>query len=148
MLSQLNPCITFDGNAREAMEFYREVFGGELEVGTAADFGSAESVGADKVMHARLDTPAGYTLMGWDYPEDRADHPLYRPGNNVALFLGGEDAEELRGYFAKLAVGGTVTLALAEQVWGDEAGSLVDRFGISWMFNITVQDRSTSEAVV
>lgn len=46
MLSQLNPCITFDGNAREAMEFYREVFGGELEVGTAADFGSAESVGA------------------------------------------------------------------------------------------------------
>ncbi|MFE3647444.1 MULTISPECIES: VOC family protein [unclassified Streptomyces] len=140
MGSQVNPCITFNGNARQAMEFYREVFGGELELGTVADFGSPDSPNADKVMHSRLDTPAGYTLMAWDYPDDRPGHPPYRPGNNVAVFLDGDD-RGLRDYFEKLSVGGTVTLPLEKQVWGDEAGSLVDQFGISWMFNITAQHR-------
>lgn len=138
MSSGVNPCIVFDGNARQALEFYREVFGGELVVGTVADFGSPEAPDADKVMHGRLDTPTGYTLMGWDNPDDRPGHPPYRPGNNVAVFVGGDD-DELRGYFEKLSVGGTITLPLEEQVWGDEAGSLVDQFGISWMFNITAQ---------
>lgn len=136
MGSQVNPCITFNGNARQALEFYQEVFGGELEVGTVADFGSPDSAGAGKVMHARLDTPAGYTLMAWDFPDDRPGHPAYRPGNNVAVFIGGDD-DDLRDHFEKLSVGGTVTLPLEEQVWGDVAGSLVDPFGISWMFNIT-----------
>ncbi|MEU5001899.1 VOC family protein [Streptomyces sp. NPDC021622] len=140
MGSQVNPCITFNGNARQAMEFYRKVFGGELEWGTVADFGSPDSPNADKVMHSRLDTPAGYTLMAWDYPDDRPGHPPYRPGNNVAIFLDGDD-RGLRDYFEKLSAGGTVTLPLEKQVWGDEAGSLVDQFGISWMFNITAQNR-------
>ncbi|MEV4126168.1 VOC family protein [Nocardia sp. NPDC049707] len=138
MGSQVNPCITFNGNARQAMEFYRQVFGGELEMGTVADFGSPDAPNADKIMHSRLDTPVGYTLMAWDFPDDRPGHPPYQPGNNVAVFLGGDDGE-LRDYFQKLSVGGTVTLPLETQVWGDEAGSLVDRFGISWMFNITAQ---------
>ncbi|WP_454194100.1 VOC family protein [Nocardia sp. Marseille-Q1738] len=138
MGSQVNPCITFNGNAREAMEFYQQVFGGALEVSTVADFGSPDSPSADKVMHSRLDTSAGYTLMAWDFPDERPGHPPYRPGNNVAIFLGGGDGE-LRDYFEKLSVGGTVTLPLEKQVWGDEAGSLVDQFGISWMFNITAK---------
>ncbi|MGW7079966.1 VOC family protein [Streptomyces sp. NPDC054866] len=140
MGSQVNPCITFNGNARQAMEFYRDVFGGELELGTVAGFGSPDSPNADKVMHSRLDTPAGYTLMAWDYPDDRPGHPPYQPGNNVAIFIDGYD-RGLRDYFEKLSVGGTVTLPLEKQVWGDEAGSLVDQFGISWMFNITAQNR-------
>lgn len=138
MSSGVNPCIVFDGDARRAMEFYREVFGGELEIGTVGDFGSPEAPDADSVMHARLVTQAGYTLMGWDFPDDRAGQPPYRQGNNVAVFVGGDD-HELRGYFEQLSVGGTVTLPLEKQVWGDEAGSLVDRFGISWMFNISAQ---------
>ncbi|MGM7644988.1 VOC family protein [Nocardia sp. JW2] len=136
MSSQVSPCITFNGNAREAMEFYQQVFGGVLEVSTVADFGSSDSPSADKVMHSRLDTSAGYTLMAWDFPDERPGHPSYRPGNNVAIFLDGDDGE-LRDYFEKLSVGGAVTLPLERQVWGDEAGSLVDRFGISWMFDIT-----------
>ncbi|WP_433662286.1 VOC family protein [Nocardia sp. CA-128927] len=138
MSSGVNPCIVFNGNARQALEFYREVFGGELAVATVADFGAPEAPNADKVMHARLDTPTGYTVMGWDFPDDRPGQPPYRPGNNVAVFVGGDD-DELRGYFEKLSVGGTITLPLEEQVWGDEAGSLVDQFGISWMFNIAAQ---------
>lgn len=58
--SQVNPCMMFDGNARQAMEFYRQVFGGELELGTVADFGSPDAPDADKIMHSRLDTPVSY----------------------------------------------------------------------------------------
>ncbi|WP_324800875.1 VOC family protein [Streptomyces cyaneofuscatus] len=141
MGSRLNPYITFDGNARQAMEFYREVFGGELELATAAGFGSANSGSADsgpadasdadKVLHARLDTPDGYTVMAWDVPEGVP----YRPGNDVAVYLGGDD-NELRVRFERLSEGGTVTMPLEKQPWGDEAGALVDRFGITWMVNV------------
>lgn len=132
MGSQLNPYISYDGNARQAMEFYQEVLGGKLELGTVADFGQPDSPDADKVMHAKLDTPDGYTLMAYDVPTGVP----YQPGTNVALYLGGDDAE-LRGYFEKLAAGGVVRMPLEKQVWGDEAGALVDKFGIAWMFNIT-----------
>lgn len=133
MGSQLNPCIGFNGNARQAMEFYRDVFGGDLEMGTYAAFGSTDAP-ADKIMHSRLDTPDGYTLMGWDVREKMPFHA----GNNVAVFLDGDDAG-LRGHFERLSAGGTVTLPLEKQSWGDVAGSLVDRFGITWMVNITQQ---------
>src|SRR5690606_41964449 len=63
--------------------------------------------------------------------------PPYRPGNNVALFLSGEDDSELRTSFQRLSEGGTVTLPLERQVWGDVAGSVVDRFGITWMVDIS-----------
>ncbi|MEV7892833.1 MULTISPECIES: VOC family protein [Streptomyces] len=146
MGSRLNPYISFDGNARQAMKFYQEVFGGELEVSTAtdsgpansdsadsgpADSGPADASDADKVLHARLDTPDGYTVMAWDVPEGVP----YRPGSDVAVYLGGDD-DELRVRFERLSEGGTVTMPLEKQPWGDEAGALVDRFGITWMVNI------------
>ena len=83
-------------------------------------------------MHAVLSTPDGFTVMAWDVP---AEVP-FQPGNNVALYLGGDDPA-LRGYFERLSADGTVTMPLAQQPWGDEAGSFVDRFGISWMINIS-----------
>ncbi|TXS53265.1 VOC family protein [Streptomyces sp. uw30] len=132
MGSQLNPYLAFNGNARQAMEFYRDILGGKLELGTYADFGSPDAPNADQVMHAVLDTPDGYRLMAWDV---RKEVP-FNPGNNVALYLGGDDAK-IRDYFEKLSAGGMVTLPLAKQSWGDEAGTLVDRFGITWMVNIT-----------
>ncbi|MER5258053.1 VOC family protein [Streptomyces sp. NPDC002855] len=134
MGSQLNPYISYDGNARQAMEFYQEVFGGKLEIGSVADFGAPDSPDADKIMHARLDTPDGYTLMAWDVPE----RVPYQPGNNISVYLGG-DGGELRSHFEKLAADGTVIMPLEKQAWGDEAGTLVDRFGITWMVNITQQ---------
>ena len=59
-----------------------------------------------------------------------------QPGNNISISLSGEDADELRGYWEKLSMGGTVTTPLEKQMWGDEFGQLVDKFGISWMVNI------------
>ncbi|WUH96623.1 VOC family protein [Spirillospora sp. NBC_00431] len=133
MTSQLNPYIAYNGNARQAMEFYQEVLGGKLEMSTVADFGSPDAPNADKLVHAQLDTPNGYTLMAWDVPEGVP----HNPGDNVAVSLSGDDDGDLRDYFEKLSANGTVTMPLARQAWGDDAGALVDRFGISWMFNIT-----------
>ncbi len=134
MGSQLNPYIMYNGNARQAMEFYREIFGGELQMGTAADFGSPEPGAGDKIMHATLNTPQGYVLNAWDAPEGVP----HQSGNNVAVYIGGDDSG-LRTCFEKLAVGGTVTMPLEKQAWGDEAGSLIDQFGIHWMVNIAVR---------
>jgi PhnB protein len=132
--SRLNPYIAFDGNARQAMEFYHDILGGKLELGTFSDFGSSESPDPEKIMHATLSTADGFTVMAWDVPE----RVPFNPGTNVALYLGGDDAG-LRSYFEKLSVGGTVAMPLKKQIWGDEAGTLVDQFGITWMFNITQQ---------
>ncbi|MEU0626300.1 VOC family protein [Streptomyces sp. NPDC005989] len=134
MGARLNPYIAFDGNARQAMEFYHEVLGGKLELGTYGDFGSPESPDPDKIMHATLSTADGFTVMAWDVPK----RVPFDPGTNVALYLGGDEAG-LRGYFEKLSAGGTVAMPLKKQIWGDEAGTVVDRFGITWMFNITQQ---------
>lgn len=132
MSSRLNPYISFDGNAREAMTAYQAVFGGDLAINTYAEFGNAEGGYADKLMHSQLETPSGYTIMGADNPP----HQKFEPGNNIAVSLSGTDDDELRGYFAQLAEGGTVTVPLEKQMWGDVFGMCVDRFGIAWMVNI------------
>lgn len=131
MASRLNPYIGFADNARQAMEFYQSVFGGNLTVNTFGEFGH-EGPGADRIMHAMLETDNGYTLMASDTPPDMP----HNPGSNISLSLSGDDSAELRGYWDKLADGGNVTMPLEKQMWGDEFGSLVDRFGITWLVNI------------
>jgi PhnB protein len=114
------------------MEFYRGVFGGELVVSTFGEAGGAEGPDADKVMHAQLETPAGYTLMASDTPPGMERSA----GSSISISLSGDDAE-LRQYFEKLADGGTVTMPLEKQVWGDEFGMCVDPFGVAWMVNVS-----------
>ena len=133
MASRLNPYINFDGNARQAMEFYKGVFGGNLTVNTFGEFGGQDSPDADKIMHAQLETPAGYTLMASDTPAGM-DRTV---GSTISISLSGDDADELRGYFSALAEGGTVTVALEKQMWGDEFGMCTDPFGVDWMVNIS-----------
>jgi PhnB protein len=134
MSSRLNPYINFDGNAGEAMEFYNQVFGGTLAVNTFGEFGG-DAPNPDGVMHAMLETDGGFTLMASDLPPGLE----HNPGTNMAISLSGDDGGELRGYWEQLAAGGTVTMPLEKQMWGDEFGMLVDRFGISWMVNISGQ---------
>ncbi|AHK34717.1 PhnB family protein [Rhodococcus opacus PD630] len=132
MTSRLNPYISFDGNARQAMEFYKEVFGGTLALNTFGEYGAPEGEGADKIMHAMLESDNGYTLMGADTPPGME----HNPGTNIAVSLSGDDGDELRGYWAELADGGSVSVPLEKQMWGDEFGACTDKFGISWMVNI------------
>lgn len=135
MASRLNPYISFPDNARQAMEFYQGVFGGDLTLNTFGEFGPQDVPSADNIMHSMLETDNGFTLMGADTPPGTQ----HTPGDNIAISLSGEDADELRGYWEKLSEGGTVSVPLEKQMWGDEFGMCVDQFGIGWMVNINQQ---------
>jgi PhnB protein len=132
MASQLNPYLNFDGTARQALEFYQGVFGGDLNVNTFGQLAGMDGADADKIMHGQLETADGYTIMGADVPS----HMEYQPLAGAAVSLSGDDGA-LRGYFEKLAAGGTVTMPLEKQVWGDEFGMVTDQFGVPWMVNIS-----------
>lgn len=132
MTSRLNPYINFSDNARQAMEFYQSVFGGELVVSTFGDFGAADTPDAAKVMHSQLETPMGFTLMASDTPQGME----FKPGTNMGVSVSGDDEADLRGYWDKLSGAGTVTVPLEKQMWGDQFGACVDQFGISWVVNI------------
>ncbi|GAB2957012.1 VOC family protein [Amycolatopsis acidiphila] len=132
MTSRLNPYLSFAGDAREAMEFYRDVFGGRLDMSTFGEFGAPDEALADKIMHSRLETPGGFTLMGSDLPPSME----YRPGTTISISLSGDDADELRGYWSRLSEGGSVLTQLEKQMWGDEFGMCVDRFGVQWLVDI------------
>ena len=130
----LNPYISFKDNARDAMEFYRSVFGGELTINTFGEYGEKYAEGADLVMHSMLTTPGGLTLMASDTPEGME----LTPGSQITISLAGDgaDADTVRKYWEALSDGATVNVPLEKQVWGDEFGQVTDRFGISWMVNI------------
>ena len=135
MTSRLNPYISFRDNARQAMEFYHGVFGGNLTLNTFGEYGSPESPEANLIMHGMLESPSGYTLMGADTPPGME----YNPGTTISISLSGDQPDELRGYWEKLAALGTVTVPLEKQMWGDEFGMVTDQFGISWLVNIQGQ---------
>jgi PhnB protein len=132
----LNPYLNFEGNAREAMEFYQSVFGGELDVTAFGDMGMTEHEGtpipADGVMHARLTSGEGFTLMASDNVAGTAEGQT--PNGHISL--GGEESDLLHGYWDRLADGGRVDIPLEKAPWGDEFGQLKDRFGINWLVNI------------
>ena len=134
MSSRLNPYLNFNGNARQALEFYRSVFGGTLNISTYADFGGKDSPDADKVMHGQLETDVGYTVMASDHASNMGD---YHPPSGFGISLSGDDGDVLRGYWDKLSAGASVAMPLEKQMWGDVFGMCTDRFGISWMVNIT-----------
>ncbi len=131
MGARLNPYLNFNGNAREVVTFYQQVFGGELVISTFGEFGQ-EGEGSDKVMHSQLETPDGFTLMVSDTGPGMGEVVA---GSNFAVSLSGDD-EALRGYWEGLSEGATITTPLEKQMWGDEFGMLTDRFGVSWLVNI------------
>ncbi|GAA1391021.1 VOC family protein [Luteococcus peritonei] len=127
----LHPYINFRGTCQEAMEFYRSVLGGDLQVMSFADSGMPEMQG---VMHSMLTTADGLVLLASDTPDEM---PLTF-GDNMSVSLVGDEseAEKMRGWFQGLAQGGEVTVPLAQQMWGAEFGMITDRFGVRWMVNI------------
>ncbi|WP_037675098.1 VOC family protein [Streptomyces griseus] len=136
MPSRLNPYLSFDGDARQALELYKEVFGGTLTLNTFGDFGQPDAPEAHKIMHGMLETPSGFTLMGADTPPGME----YSPGSNFAVSLSGDDDAELRGWWEKLSAGGSVSVPLDKQMWGDVFGMCTDRYGVPWMVNISGQE--------
>jgi PhnB protein len=133
--SVLNPYISFRDDARQALEFYQDVFGGNLNVNTFGQYGDANAPGADNVMHGQLDTDNGFTLMAADTPPGM---DFNEGAGTITISLSGDDEQELRGYWDKLSDGGTVTMPLEKQMWGDLFGMCTDKFGVPWMVDVVV----------
>lgn len=129
----LTPYLSFRDNAREAMEFYHSVFGGQLNISTFKDYHATEDPSEENnVMHSQLETPNGMTLMAADTPNGME----YKEGARISVTLSGEDESELRGYWEKLSQGANVVMPLEKAPWGDFYGMLTDKYGIVWQVNI------------
>jgi PhnB protein len=133
--SRLNPYVSYRDNAREALEFYKDVFGGNLSINTFGEYGDPNAPEANNVMHGQLETDQGFTLMASDTPPGMD----FSPGNNITISLSGDDEQELRGYWEKLSEGANVTMPLEKQMWGDVYGQCTDKFGVQWMVDIVPQ---------
>lgn len=128
---RLNPYLSFRTEAREAMEFYRSVLGGDLQIDT---FEGYDEMGvspdeAHLVMHAQLTTAEGLVLMASDTPSGMP----FRPPSGITVSLSGDEDSRLEAMWAKLAADGTVTMPYDTPPWGGSFGMLTDRFGIDWM---------------
>ncbi len=132
--TRLNPYISFKDNAREAMDFYHSVLGGNLTMNTFGDGGMTEDPSeANKLMHAMLEAENGIVLMAADTPNSMSR----TEGDNISISLSGDNDAELRGYWEKLCEGGQIGEPLEVAPWGDAFGMVTDKFGIHWMVNIT-----------
>ncbi len=135
MSIRLNPYFTFTGQAREALEFYESVFGGELKVASFKDFQApVDPEFSEMVMHGELHT-SHFIIQASD------GAAISRPENNATTnmecaVIGAADEVELaREWFDKLQDGATQVMPLNQAPWGAHFGSLTDKFGIAWMFN-------------
>lgn len=133
MSIKLIPYLTFNGNTKEAMEYYKGIFGGELKLTTFGEFEGmpVQDDYKDKIMHAELESTE-LTIMA---SEGRPGSQV-KFGDNVSLSFSGNDKDKLVEYFDKLAEGGSITMPLAEQGWGDLFGMVDDKYGIHWMVNV------------
>lgn len=134
-MALINPHINFNGNAEEAFNFYKSVFGGEfttivrLKDLSSAEFPVAEN-DADKIMHIAL--PIGKnSLMGNDVPESMGR--VNENENRSKIYIGAENREEADRLFNGLSAGGTVEVPMDDSPWGSYFGMFRDKFGIEWM---------------
>lgn len=133
MTIQLNPYFSFRGEARDALNFYRTVFGGSVHTTTFGEMPALPhgDVDPDHLMHGSLDGDNGIILMAADTPPS-----MEAPPSTTAISLSGDDDATLRGYFEALSDGATNLMPLNQAPWGDVFGMLTDKFGVPWMVNI------------
>jgi PhnB protein len=126
----VNPYIAFNGNAQEAIDFYKKALGAELLFSqTWGETPHSQPGMEDKIMHATIkvgDSP----IMMCDMPESEA-----KSESNISLTLGLNDTDAAKKYFDNLSQGGTVTMPLDKTFWAEAFGMVTDKFGINWMVN-------------
>ena len=138
-MATVNAYLTFNGNCKEAFDFYKSVFGGEYPyVGTFADMPPTDGKPlseADKkrIMHISLPISKETIIMGSDTTGEWASH--YKAGNNFSLSLNAGSKDEADRLFHALSAGGQVTMPLQDTFWGAYFGMWTDKFGINWMVN-------------
>lgn len=133
MTVKLTSYLTFKDNARQAMQRYQEIFGGQLEMVSMPEvMPGLGDEHAELVGHAYL-AADGIEIMA----SDSAPGQDFTPPAGFSLALSGEDEAVLRGYWDALADGGTVMMPMEKAPWGDIFGMCQDRFGITWGVNVT-----------
>ena len=138
-MATINAYLTFDGNAEEAFNFYKSVFGGDFPmVGKFGDMPPQEGMPPisdevkNRIMHMSLPISAETVLMGSDTMPGIHDHQV---GNNISLSINTDSREEADLIFTGLSAGGKVSMPLADTFWGAYFGMWTDKFGINWMVN-------------
>jgi PhnB protein len=139
-LTKLNVYLNFAGNAEEALKFYKSVFGGEFR--TIMRFKDMPMSGItiakndeDKIMHIALPIGKDDVLMASDVLESHGQKLVI--GNNISISVFPDSKEDADRIFKALAVGGTIEMPLANQVWGDYYGDVNDKYGVRWMVDYT-----------
>jgi PhnB protein len=135
-MSKLNSYLNFDGNAEEAFNFYKSVFGGEFAGGVMrmGDAPGMEDIAEEekgRVMHVSLPITGGDTLMASDIMPSMGQKLVV--GNNNYICVSPDSKEEADRLFAGLSAGGEVEMPMEDQFWGDYFGSFKDKFGVCWM---------------
>jgi PhnB protein len=140
---KIHPYLNFDNKTEEAFRFYEEVLGGKLteihRFGSMPQQGGVELSPEQQrlVLHVGLELPDGQMIMASDTIAGMG--PQRVEGNNISISVHPDSKQEADRVFDALAQGGTVTMPIADQFWGDYFGSLTDRFGINWMVNYSAQ---------
>ena len=128
---RITPYITFRGNCREAIEFYKTALGAEVAfVQTFGESPMDAKGSADNIMHASLKV-GDSTIMMSDDPNPQGD----TGSGDISLTIGLNDPEKAKQVFDKLAKGGSVIMALEKTFWAEAFGMLTDKFGVRWMIN-------------
>ncbi|MET0242254.1 MAG: VOC family protein [Flavitalea sp.] len=134
-MATLHPYLNFDGNALEAFEFYKSVFGGEfISISKMSDAPGGEKLSdneKNRIMHIALPLQNGVILMASDIVPSAGQ--VLKVGNNNYLSLNTESREEAASLFSKLSAGGTIEMPLEDTFWGDYFGCFADKFGVNWM---------------
>lgn len=139
--------LNFHGEAREALEFYRSVFGGEISIATYGQFGlPPESPDADKVVFGQVSADNGFRVLAYDVPGQDAPAgpaPATRRENGTTvttekffLSVQSETLEEATGYWKGLSEGAGVIEPFGPAQWGPAFGMLTDRYGITWIVDV------------
>jgi PhnB protein len=141
-MKPLTPYLSFSGNCREAMNFYKEIFGGNLELMIWGDAPpdacggeKAKEAMRDKIMHGCL-TNGSFNLMAADIPQGEP-----KMGDSVQLTINCESVEEIDGLFKTLSAGGKTMVPLDNTFWGARFGVLTDKFGFHWMLNCPLEEK-------
>jgi len=150
IMTTVNIYLTFDGNCKEAFDFYKSVFGGDFQyVGTYGEMSPQEDIPAvrdndrERIMHITLPISNETMLMGNDHLESFGS-PII-PGNNFTIAIKSDTKEEADKLFNTLSEGGLVTLQMKETFWGSYYGMITDKFGIRWKMNVDLNEKETSE---
>jgi PhnB protein len=140
-VARVSTYLNFNGNAEEAFEFYRTVFGTDYlgpiqrmgEIPADPNGSPLPEAERQMVMHVELPILAGHVIMATDMLES-LNHEL-KIGNNTTINLEPDTREETQRLFDALSEGASECAPLSEMFWGATWGTCLDRFGVRWMFN-------------